>query len=285
MAYFTQLPKRGLISLTGEDRFSFLQGMISNDVEPVKNGKAVWAAYLSPQGKYRHDFFVVPYGDALLLDCEGGDRLMDLGTSLRRHVLRAEVALGMGPRDACIVAWGKDMPAVPEVSGGIVFTDPRHDAMGVRVFAPLDKARSALTALGFTETDWEAWDRHRIKLGVPDGSRDLVPDKSILLENGFDELNGIDWDKGCYVGQELTARTRYRGLVKKRLLPVTIVGPSPDEGTQVLANGKDAGTLFSVSGQIGLALLRVAALKEQAPLEANDARLYPEYPDWFTLPD
>lgn len=285
MPYYTQLPNRGLISLTGEDRFSFLQGMISNDVDPVKEGRAVWAAYLSPQGKYRHDFFVVPYGSSVLLDCEGGDRLLDLGTSLRRHVLRADVSLGMGPRDACIAAWGEDMPPVTEVPGGFVFADPRHKAMGLRVFAPLDKARQALEALGFKETDTATWDRHRIKLGVPDGSRDLIPNKSILLENGFDELNGIDWEKGCYVGQELTARTRYRGLVKKRLLPVTIVGPAPEEGTQILANGKDAGRLFSVSGQIGLALLRVAAIKEQAPLEASDARLYPEFPDWFSLPE
>ena len=120
-------------------------------------------------------------------------------------------------------------------------------------------------------------------MGVPDGSRDLQVEKAILLENGFDELHGIDWDKGCYMGQELTARTRYRGLIKKRLLPVRFDGPTPAPGSQVTCEGKDAGTLCSSIGDRGLALLRLERL--DGPLLAGGTLLKPEPPDWIKLPE
>jgi hypothetical protein len=114
---------------------------------------------------------------------------------------------------------------------------------------------------------------------VPDGSRDLPVEKAILLENGFDELNAIDWDKGCYMGQELTARTRYRGLVRKRLMPVAIEGPAPEFGSALLLGDKEAGEMRSASGDIGLALVRLEALGQGA-LTSGAARLTPSKPDW-----
>ena len=120
---------------------------------------------------------------------------------------------------------------------------------------------ACLAETGLTETGFAAYDRHRLALGVPDGTRDLVPEKSILLELGFDELNGVDWRKGCYVGQELTARTKYRGLIKKRLFPVRIDGPAPEPGTMVTLDGKDAGEMRSARDGAGLALLRLEAAR------------------------
>jgi len=116
---------------------------------------------------------------------------------------------------------------------------------------------------------------------VPDGSRDLVPEKSILLEAGFDELNGVDWQKGCYVGQELTARTKYRGLIKKRLFPVRIDGPAPEPGTMVTAQGRDAGEVRSSRDGIGLALLRLDAVEANDSLSADGAAITPLRPDWM----
>ncbi|WP_404326526.1 CAF17-like 4Fe-4S cluster assembly/insertion protein YgfZ [Aerophototrophica crusticola] len=127
------------------------------------------------------------------------------------------------------------------------------------------------------------WDRLRLMLGVPDGSRDLVVDKSILLENGFDELRGVAWDKGCYVGQELTARTKYRGLVKKRLLPVAVQGPLPPPGTLVMAGEREAGEVRSGADGLALALVRLDAL--EADLTAGEARLVPQVPEWVRLPE
>jgi len=114
-------------------------------------------------------------------------------------------------------------------------------------------------------------------------SRDLVPDKSILLESGFDELRGVDWQKGCYVGQELTARTKYRGLIKKRLFPVGIDGPPPAPGTIVTLDGKDAGEMRSSREGTGLALLRLDAVAAARPLSADTASLTPLRPDWMQI--
>jgi folate-binding protein YgfZ len=127
----------------------------------------------------------------------------------------------------------------------------------------------------------------RLGLGLPDGSRDLVVDKSILLESGFDELNGVDWKKGCYMGQELTARTKYRGLVKKRLVPVVLDGAPPDPGTPVMLAGREAGELRSAAatenGGIGLALLRLESLAEAGGMTAGDVGVTPRKAPWMAF--
>jgi folate-binding protein YgfZ len=134
------------------------------------------------------------------------------------------------------------------------------------------------------EADFVAYDRHRLALGIPDGSRDMVPEKSILLECGFDELRGVDWQKGCYVGQELTARTKYRGLIKKRLFPVRIDGAVPAPGTVVTLDGKEAGEMRSAQDGLGLALLRLDAVAaHRGRLSAAAATLVPLRPDWLQL--
>jgi folate-binding protein YgfZ len=159
-----------------------------------------------------------------------------------------------------------------------VLTDPRLAGLGARIVAD----RRHLASLpGLAPTDVAAYDRHRLEHGVADGSRDLVPDKSILLESGFDELNGVDWQKGCYVGQELTARTKYRGLIKKRLFPVRIEGPMPPPGTIVTLDGKDAGEMRSSRDGLGLALLRLEAVAAARPLSADASTLTPLRPDWM----
>jgi hypothetical protein len=131
-------------------------------------------------------------------------------------------------------------------------------------------------------SDAAAWDAHRLALGLPDGSRDLEPEKTVLLEAGFDELAGVSWSKGCYMGQELTARTKYRGLVKRRLVPVAISGAAPDPGTPVTRNGTEVGTLRSMRNASGLAVLRLDALS--GPLACGEATLTPRVPAWMMLP-
>jgi hypothetical protein len=129
-------------------------------------------------------------------------------------------------------------------------------------------------------TAFEAdWDRHRLALGLPDGSRDLEAEKTVLLEAGFDELHGVSWSKGCYMGQELTARTKYRGLVKRRLLPVAIEGPLPPPGSPVLRDGAEVGSMRSGCGQMGLAVLRLDAL--EGALTCGAAILTPRTPAWM----
>ncbi|MBF0394376.1 MAG: folate-binding protein, partial [Alphaproteobacteria bacterium] len=135
-------------------------------------------------------------------------------------------------------------------------------------------------ALGFAPGPFEDWDRLRLSLGLPDGSRDLPIDKAIPLENGFEELRGVDFDKGCYMGQELTARTKWRGLVRKRLLPVAINGPTPEPGAEVMLGDQEAGEMRSSFDGWGLALLRIEMLNRETPLTCGAATLTPRVPDW-----
>jgi folate-binding protein YgfZ len=288
---FVLLDGRGILAVSGPDRLIFLQGLVSNDVEKVAPDRAVYAALLTAQGKYLHDFIMAAAGDAIWLDAEAA-RLADLKRRLSMYRLRAKVAIddladlavaavfGDGAREA--LGLSAEAGAARPFREGLAFVDPRLAALGARVILPRDQIRGALESAGLAETDFAGYDRHRLALGIPDGSRDLVLEKSILLESGFDELNGVDWQKGCYVGQELTARTKYRGLIKKRLFPVRIDGPAPP-GTEVALGGKDAGEMRSSRDGVGLALLRLDAVAAGQPLSAGGATLTPIQPDWMRV--
>ncbi|OHC83354.1 MAG: glycine cleavage system protein T [Rhodospirillales bacterium RIFCSPLOWO2_12_FULL_67_15] len=307
---YAVLKDRGVLALAGEDARAFLQGLVSNDVTKVTPARAAYAALLTPQGKFLHDFFVAEHAgespralnDAplpgragvLLIECEKA-RIGDLKRRLGLYKLRAKVTLvdrsdafavaalfGEGTLDA--LALGREAGAAGAFAGGIVFADPRVAAAGARAIAPGDNLGAAATRAGFAEATADEYDRERIGLGLPDGSRDLEIEKAILLENGFEELNGIDWNKGCYMGQELTARTKYRGLVRKRLMPVEIEGPAPAPGTPVMAGEQEAGEMRSSQDGMGLALLRLDKIEEARaagiPLVAGKATLTPRKPAW-----
>jgi folate-binding protein YgfZ len=270
MTKWTHLAARGVVAISGEDRVAFLQGLVSNDVALVAPGRAVWAALLTPQGKWLADFFVLSDGERLLLDCERAQAPM-LAQRLARYRLRARVALADLSETLHVHAAWDGTPEVP--AGAIAAPDPRLPQAGWRVLAAAAWPGNA---------DAAAWDAHRIALGLPDGSRDMEAEKSVLLEAGFDELSGVSWSKGCYMGQELTARTKYRGLVKRRLVPVAIAGAAPAPGTPVLRGGSEVGTMRSSAGGLGLALLRLDAIG--GVLACGDATLTPRLPEWMTLP-
>ncbi|MHA1153091.1 MAG: CAF17-like 4Fe-4S cluster assembly/insertion protein YgfZ [Alphaproteobacteria bacterium] len=291
--HYVILEARGLLRIAGPDARSFLQGMVSNDVTKVGPERAIWSAFLTPQGKFLHEFFMTeePGAVSLLLDCEAA-RLDDLRGRLARYRLRAKIELTDVSADHAVAAiFGEGvlkalgLPAEVGVAkpfgGGVAYVDPRLAGLGARAVLPRAAARDALEGAGIASATLADYDSLRIGLGVPDGSRDLEVERSPLLENGFDELHGIDWDKGCFMGQELTARTKYRALIKKRLLPVTIEGPTPEPGTQVTTAGKDAGVLRSSVDGVGLALLRLEHL--EAPLVAGEARLTAKKPDWLDI--
>lgn len=288
---YVQLGKRGVVTVAGDDRREFLQGLISNDIEQVGPDCAIWAALLTPQGKYLHDFFVFEMGDTIYLDCEA-DRLMDLGKRLHRFKLRAQIDLGIGEAYSVFALIGDDAPDLAglkadpgfarQLGDGILYVDPRLEQIGVRALLPSASAIQTIEAFGFSPTALDTYDSLRLRLGLSDGSRDLVIEKSTLLESNFDELRGVDWNKGCYMGQELTARTKYRGLVRKRLMPVRIDGPLPKHGTRVMAGGKEIGEMRSSFDGRGLALIRLERLDEAGKddLVAGDAHVVPEKPDW-----
>ncbi|MEM7225277.1 MAG: folate-binding protein [Pseudomonadota bacterium] len=285
------LENRAVLEIAGDDRESFLQGIVSNDVTRVSGDQAIWSAFLTPQGKFLHEFCLVEHAGLYLLDCEAS-RLADLKKRLSIYRLRSKVTVAdASERYGVAALFGADTldklsldeksGAAAPVAGGVVFVDPRLAALGARAILPRGEAAEVLAQQGFAAASQEDYDRLRISLGVPDGSRDLEVDKALLLESGFDELGGVDWDKGCFLGQELTARTKYRALIKKRLLPVEISGPLPEPGTAVMAGAKEVGQLRSRVDGRGLALLRLEALDSE--LTADGAKLTPVKPDWLKL--
>jgi folate-binding protein YgfZ len=271
MTHLAALPDRGVIELTGADRVTFLQGLVSNDVARAGPGAAVWAALLTPQGKYLSDFFIFAADDRLLLDVQR-DQLDLVVSRLTKFRLRARVIM-RDLSDAVFVhaAWGG---AVSLPADAIAAPDPRLAEAGWRILSA-----TALPATASAE-DWQA---HRLSLGLP-APADLEAEKSVLLEAGFDELHGVSWSKGCYMGQELTARTKYRGLVKRRLVPVAVDGPLPAPGTPVLRDGVDIGSMRSGRGTQGMAQLRLEAIRG-GTLLCGDAVLTPRQPDWMVLPE
>ena len=268
MTQLTHLSARAVLSVTGADRVSFLNGLVSNDVALAAPGRAVWAALLTAQGKYLADFFIFTDAGRLLLDCEAAQAAM-LVQRLSRYRLRADVAIAPDPLQV-YAAWDGDPPP----GAAVTAPDPRHPGAGYRLLA------SSLPA----NADENAYDLHRLGLGLPDGTRDLEPERTILLEAGFDELNGVSWTKGCYMGQELTARTRYRGLVKRRLLPVSAQGPLAPPGTPIFAAGREVGTMRSGNGAHGLAVLRLDALGAGG-LAADGQGITHHVPGWARLPE
>jgi folate-binding protein YgfZ len=291
-ASFALLDDRGVLAVSGADRRSFLQGLVSNDVEKVGPAQARYAALLTAQGKYLHDFMMIEFDEVIWLEAEAG-RLGDLKRRLSIYRLRARAALDERPELAVAVVFGAGALVAMDLSeepgaarpfgSGVALVDPRLVALGARCILPSIDIRPALEGIGLAESGFPAYDRLRIELGIPDGGRDLVPEKSILLEAGFDELNGVDWQKGCYIGQELTARTKYRGLIKKRLVPVEIDGPAPAPGTIITADGREVGEMRSACDGRGLALLRIEPVVEGKQLKAGDTALVASQPGWMHL--
>lgn len=283
MADYVKLDDRAVLAVSGEDARPFLQGLISNDIGKASGGAAVHAALLTPQGKYLFDFFIFACGDALWLDCESASREA-LRRRLAMYRLRAKVAIDDALTHEVYAVIGRGaVAAASRIDRGLAFADPRIAALGARVvIEPGDRA--AMEAAGLRPGSRADYDALRIGLGVPDGSRDLIAEKSYLLENGFEALNGVDFEKGCYVGQEVTARMKHRSLVRKRLVPVHIDGPAPPAGTAVHRGAVEVGEIRSTAGELGLALLRLDAVdgadEAAERLQAGPTGLTVQKPDW-----
>jgi folate-binding protein YgfZ len=231
------LPNRGVLALTGEDRVSFLQGLVTNDVRLADPDRVIYACLLTPQGRFLHDMFIYGEVDRLLIECEAARR-DDLLKRLKMFALRAKIGLADVTSEYGVeVAW--------PIGEGLA--DPRHPELGVRRLVAADSCGAEA---------YQLYDRHRLSLGIPDGSRDMPPGEALPMENNLDKLHAIAWDKGCYMGQELTARMNYRGLVKKTLRRVRIEGAAV-AGTLLMAEGREIGEMRTSNGDLGLALVRV----------------------------
>ena len=278
------LDDRCVIGLHGTDARSFLQGLITNDVDNLTADGALYAALLSPQGKFLHDFLLLELEDGLAIESDAA-RKDDLMRRLTMYRLRADVTIeDMSDRYRVAALWGgtPDIPTGP--NSARVYADPRLTDLGWRALVDSDSPSEELFGGDWQLESSDIYDALRIALGVPDGSRDLLIDKTFALEANFEELHGVDFEKGCYVGQENTARQKHRGAVRKRFMRVDIEGPPPPPDTPIMHGDREAGTMRSSVAQSGIAVLRLEQIEKSAesgePLIAGDARLTPIKPAW-----
>ncbi len=245
------LPDRGVLAVTGDDAESFLNRMVTNSVLAMPPGSARFAALLSPQGKLLFDFFVVRHADGFLVDCPR-EQAADLAKKLTMFRLRAKVSVADRSGDLAVAAvWDGVLMEAP----GQAFRDPRHDAMGYRIIAAPD----AMRTFG---ADEKAYDAHRIACGMPRGGVDFAYGDAFAHEANMDLLHGIDFDKGCYVGQEVVSRVHHRNSARKRVVRLHGYGIVPPVGAPVQAGAASLGVVTSSAGAGALAALRIDRLAE-----------------------
>lgn len=274
---------RAVVSVAGPDAESFLQSLLTNDVSKASSKVGVYAALLTPQGKFLVDMIVWrPDVERFFLDC-AETLAADLTKRLTLYKLRAAVDIKVEDALGVVVAWGAEAlspsaasavtRALESAAAPACGVDPRDPRLGLRSLAPrtltLAEGLVGVAAPGSPNT----WDALRLRCGVPAAGEDLRPNDGYPLEYGFERLNGVDYRKGCFVGQEIVARMKHKTELKKGLFVVRLEGAAPPPGAEVLAAGRPAGSLGSVRDGLGLAHLRYDRVQE-GPLTAGDATLH-----------
>ena len=270
------LTDRGLLSVTGPDRDAFLQGLVTCNIKHLDDSTALYGAHLTAQGRVLYDFFALSAGNSILLDCHK-PTLMAFARSLHSHKMRFDVGFEDLTDDYDILAdtaKTADRPGLVRGEDGIYrFTDPRLQQMGTRLIAP----KGAMPAGGRVD----AYHAHRVSLAVPDAAFDCAHGKTIVGEMCLEYLNGVDYKKGCYLGQEMTARTHFRSPPKKRLVAVRYEGDAPPHGVDVKAGKLKVGQVFSCTEGHGIAIVRIAkALAAGTELTADGISLEAQKPEW-----
>lgn len=275
-----ELTDRTAIRVTGDDAHKFLQDVVTNDVTRAVDGKAVHAALLTPQGKILFDFFLLDRGDHFLLEC-ARDTVDELIKRLMFYRLRAAVEFEDLSNEVRIwAAWQGD-PACDD--DAVKFADPRVETLGFRVVAPVS---SEMADTGCKLSSEDAYHGHRISLGVPEAGKDYALGETFPHEADYDQLDGVDFHKGCYVGQEVVSRVEHRGTARKRIVPVR--GASElSAGEQVSGGDSEIGVMGSVSGDRGLAMIRLdraeKAISQGRELRAGNVDIALEQPSWASF--
>jgi folate-binding protein YgfZ len=280
------LSDRGVVRLTGEDAERLLQGIISNDMGLLASQSAIHAALLTPQGKILFDFFVVNAPDGFRLDT-ARDKAADLAKRLNLYKLRAKVDIRDVSDDYRVLAlWGPSPHSPGETAGTLSFPDPRLHALGLRILAETRFASGIAAATNGLEASPEDYHAHRIALGVPEGGKDYAFGDTFPHEADLDQLEGVSFTKGCFVGQEVVSRMQNRANVRKRVVPIE--GEAPlTPGAEITVGTTAIGSVGSVAGRLALALIRLdraaeAKAKGQA-LTAGGVAVTLRKPDWATF--
>ncbi len=282
------LPDRGVVKVAGDDARRFLNGLATNDIGKVAPGAPRFAALLTPQGKIIVDFIAAEApaedGGGFFLDCPRALAGM-LKDKLNFYKLRAKVTVeDLSDVLGVMAVWD----GAGDSEYGLCYPDPRLKALGMRAILPPHLASQAAAELGAELADAEVYDAHRIALGVPRGGQDFMYGDTFPHEADMDQLAGVDFEKGCYVGQEVVSRVEHRNSARSRLVPIAYDEFAPDDGLPVMAGDKQVGTLGSTAKGHGLALLRLDrvadALANGTPLSCGGIAIRVVKPDWARFP-
>jgi tRNA-modifying protein YgfZ len=267
------LPDRGVVKVSGSDARNFLNGLVTTDVTLLRPGLGRFGALLTPQGKITADFLITEapsgHGGGFLIDCPKA-LAQALTDKLGFYKLRAKVTVeNLSDSLGVLAAWDGQ----PAIKPDLAFADPRNAALGFRMLVPQELAPKAADLICAEMVDSAAYEAHRVASGVPRGGMDFIYDDAFPHETNMDRLHGVDFDKGCYIGQEVVSRMQHRGTARTRTVRILLDGPSPETGAAILAGDKAVGTIGSTAGQHGLALIRIDrvadALEAGAPLTAG----------------
>src|SRR6266545_466191 len=251
------LPDRGVVKGSGGDARDFLNGLVTTDVTLLRPGLGRFGALLTPQGKITVDFLITEapsgHGGGFLIDCPR-PLAQGLADKLGFYKLRAKVTVeNLSDSLGVIAAWDGE----PAIKPDLAFADPRDAALGWRILTPQDLAPKVADLIGAELADSAAYEAHRIATGVPRGGLDFMYGDAFPHETNMDRLHGVDFDKGCYVGQEVVSRMQHRGTARTRIVRVTLEDFSPETGVAVLGGDRQVGTMGSTAGGRGLALVRI----------------------------
>jgi folate-binding protein YgfZ len=277
------LSDRGVVKVSGEDARNFLNGLVTTDVTLLRPGLGRFGALLTPQGKITADFLITEapagHGGGFLFDCPRA-LAQGLADKFGFYKLRAKVAVeNLSDSLGVLAAWDGD----PKVTPDLAFADPRNAALGWRILVPAELSQKVADLIGAELVDSAAYDAHRIASGVPRGGLDFMYGAAFPHETNMDRLHGVDFEKGCYVGQEVVSRMQHRGTARTRTVRVILEDFSPEPGMAILAGDKQVGTIGSTAGQNGLALVRIdraaEALTAGTPLTSGGLAIRIAEPD------
>ena len=270
--YFINNDSR-FIGIAGDDRQEFLQNLITNDINACNKNNPIYSCLLSPQGKFLADFFVIELDGSYLIEIHNQffDNILQ---KLQLYKLKSKVIISENNSYLSCVLFINKKIAVPNHL--ISFQDPRNNNIGIRYILNTDNS-SSLKKLGFTPVDINYYKEILMKNLIPYSPDDLIVNKSLLLENNFQNINAISWDKGCYVGQEITARMKYRALLKKKIYTLEIISGSIQVGEKITINDISIGEIISITNKFAIAMLKIdvanAVIKKDNVIDLSNAKV------------
>ena len=247
------------LSISGEDRGNFLQDLITNDIHKCDSTNSIYSCLLSPQGKFIADFFIIDHKNSYLIETHK-KFVKDLINKLKIYKLRAKVEINIVD-DLLSLSIIENNDLLQSEADILLFKDPRNDKLGNKIFVAKNKFKEIEKKYNLIEDNFEKYRELLMKNLIPFSSEDLIQNKSLLLENNFDKINAIDWEKGCYVGQEITARMKYRALLKKSIRVVEIISGHVNRGNQINFNQNKVGEIISSFNKLAIAMLKIEEAK------------------------